>query len=299
MAPDSTGKRGNMMKNRTKLHQTLIEYLLITAGTLLVAVGVYFFKFQNNFSFGGVTGLAVVVSKLCGELISAGTVNMIISVALLILGFVVLGKDCGLKTAYGTLLLSGSISLLERVFPLTAPLTDSPFLELCFAVGLPAFGSAILFNIDASTGGTDIVAMILRKYSSIDIGRALLISDSLITISVFPVFGIKTGLYSILGLVLKSLVVDMAIENINLCKYFNIVCEKPEQICEYITQTLNRSATVCHAQGAFSHQQKYIVFTVMNRPQAVRLRKYIRQVEPGAFILISNTSQIIGRGFRS
>lgn len=286
-----------MAKQQRQL-TTLGEYMLITLGALLVAVGVYFFKFQNNFSFGGVTGLAVVISQATGGVLSSGTVNLLISMVLLVIGFVVLGKDCGIKTAYGSILLSGAISLLEWICPLDGPITDSPMLELCFAVALPAFGAAILFNIEASTGGTDIVAMILRKYTSIDIGRSLFLTDILITVAAFPVFGLTTGLYSVLGLAIKSLMVDGVIENLNLCKYFNVVCEEPEPICDFITHTLHRSATVCDARGAFSGQEKTIIFTVLNRSQAVQLRKFIKQREPSAFILISNTSEIIGRGFR-
>lgn len=283
---------------KTKLKKNIVEYLLITAGTLLVAIGVYFFKFQNHFSFGGITGVAVVISKLSGNLISSGTVNFIISMVLLVVGFFALGKDCGIKTAYGSILLSASISLLEKLCPLDAPITDSPMLELCFAVALPAFGAAILFNISASTGGTDIVAMILKKYSSINIGSALFLTDVLITLSAFLAFDLTTGLYSILGLAIKSFMIDIVIENINLCKYFNVVCSNPEPICNYITNILHRSATICDATGAFTHKECSIIFTVLNRPQAVQLRKFIKEVEPEAFILISNTSEIIGRGFR-
>ncbi len=286
-----------MAKQQRQL-TTLGEYMLITLGALLVAVGVYFFKFQNNFSFGGVTGLAVVISQATGGVLSSGTVNLLISMALLVIGFVVLGKDCGIKTAYGSILLSGAISLLEWICPWAGPIRDSPMLELCFAVALPAFGAAILFNIEASTGGTDIVAMILRKYTSIDIGRSLFLTDILITVAAFPVFGLTTGLYSVLGLAIKSLMVDGVIENLNLCKYFNVVCEEPEPICDFITHTLHRSATICDARGAFSGQEKTIIFTVLNRSQVVQLRKFIKQREPSAFILISNTSEIIGRGFR-
>ena len=102
-----------------------------------------------------------------------------------------------------------------------------------------------------------------------------------------------------LGLFSKSLVIDNVIESINLCKYFNVVCSSPEPICGYIVHKLGRSATVCEAEGAFSHDKKYIIFTVLKRYQAVQLRQYIKQVEPGAFILISNTSEIIGKGFHS
>ncbi|WP_040197078.1 YitT family protein [Candidatus Soleaferrea massiliensis] len=279
------------------MQQKVREYALITLSTFMIAAGVYFFKFQNNFSFGGVTGAAVVISKLFGGAVSSSTVNFVISMALLVVGFVFLGKKCGIKTTYSSILLSVLISVFSFLCPLDGPITDSPMLELCFAIGLPAFGSALLFNMGASSGGTDIIAMIVKKYSRFNIGRALLFVDALITLSAFLVFDLTTALYSILGLMIKSLMIDTVIESINLCKYFNIVCVNPEPICDYITQTLNRSATICDAEGAFSQEKKTIIFTVVNRPQAVQLRKFIKQEEPSAFILISNTSEIIGRGF--
>mgnify|MGYP001405707838 CR=1 FL=1 len=271
------------------------EYFQITISTLLIVIGVYFFKFPNNFTFGGITGLSVVLGRV--TIFSPSTVNLILNVFLLILGFVFLGKPFGIKTVYASLLLSGCLSVLERVYPLHHPLTDEPMLELVFAIALPAFGSALLFNINASSGGTDIVAMILKKYSNIDIGRALIFSDLLITLSACFVFDIKTALFSLLGLLTKSLVIDNVIESINLAKYFNVICSNPEIICNFIVNELHRSATVCDAQGAYSHTHKYIVYTALRRPQAVQLRQFIKRVEPDAFILITNTSEIIGKGF--
>jgi uncharacterized membrane-anchored protein YitT (DUF2179 family) len=272
------------------------EYSIITISTLIIVFGIYFFKFPNNFTFGGVTGLSVIIGHISP--ISPGTANLIINILLLIIGFLVLGKKFAVKTIYACMLLSVCISALEHYLPLKAPLTDEPLLELIFAVSLPAFGSALLFNIDASSGGTDILAMILKKYTSFDIGHALFLSDILITLSAFLVFDIKTALFSFIGLMAKSLAIDNAIESINLAKYFNVVCSEPQVICDYIVNKLHRSATVCDAQGAFSHNHKYIIFTAMRRSQAVQLRRFIKRVEPGAFILISNTSEIIGKGFR-
>jgi len=271
------------------------EYFQITISTLLIVIGVYFFKFPNNFTFGGITGLSVVLGRV--TIFSPSTVNLILNVFLLILGFVFLGKPFGIKTVYASLLLSGCLSVLEPVYPSPHPFTSEPMLELVFAIALPAFGSALLFNINASSGGTDIVAMILKKYSNIDIGRALIFSDLLITLSACFVFDIKTALFSLLGLLTKSLVIDNVIESINLAKYFNVICSNPEIICNFIVNELHRSATVCDAQGAYSHTHKYIVYTALRRPQAVQLRQFIKRVEPDAFILITNTSEIIGKGF--
>ena len=118
--------------------------------------------------------------------------------------------------------------------------------------------------------------MIIKKYSSFDIGRALLISDILITVAGCFVFDIKTGLYSFLGLAVRSFMIDNFIESFNLSKYFNVVCDDPQPICDFIVNELNRSATVVDAQGAFTGNEKYIIFTALNRPQAIKLRNYIK-----------------------
>lgn len=272
------------------------EFFLLTVGILIMVVGIYFFKFPNNFSFGGVTGIAIVVSEYLP--VSRGVITTIINVALLIIGFLLLGKGFGIKTVYTSLLMSFGLSFLEKICPMTHPLTDEVILELAFGIFLPAVGSALLFNIGASSGGTDIVAMILKKYTSINIGNALLLTDLIIVAATFFVFDVKTGLLSTLGLFVRSFMIDGVIENINLQKYFTVVCSDPEPICDFITLDLGRSATVCEGMGAFSHDKKYVIYTVMSRAQAVRLRSFIHVQDPSAFILISDTSEIIGKGFR-
>ena len=275
----------------------LKHFFLLTASTLLMAFGTYFFKFTNNFTFGGITGLAVLVAKT--GLMSAGDFNLAASMILLIAGLIILGKEFAARTAYCSILLSIALSVMERLWPLSEPLTSQPMLELCFAIALPALGSAVLFNIGSSSGGTDIIAMILKKYSSFDIGRALMISDAVITTASFFVFDIETGLYSFLGLAIRSFMIDNFIESFNLSKYFNVVCDHPEPICDFIVHTLGRSASVCLAKGAYSGKDQYLILTALNRGQAVKLRNFIKNEEPDAVILISNTSEIIGKGFHS
>ena len=172
-------------------------------------------------------------------------------------------------------------------------------LELMFAIALPSLGSAILFNVGSSSGGTDVIAMILKKYTSFDIGRALLISDFFITLAGCFVFDIETGLYSFLGLAVRSFMIDGFLESLNLSKYFNVICSEPEPICDFIEQQLHRGATIVHAKGAFTGQDKYIILTALNRVEAVKLRNFIKENAPDAFLLISNTSEIIGKGFHS
>lgn len=274
-----------------------MTYVILTIASIIMICGIYIFKFPNNFSFGGVSGIAVVLSAILP--FSAGTINLVINMFLLIMGFVFLGREFGVMTTYVSVLMSVGLSTMEKLFPMSSPLTNEPVLELIFAIFLPAMSSAIMFNIGASGGGTDIVAMILKKYTQMsNIGTPLFLIDFIIVVMACFVFDIKTGLFSLTGLLAKSLVIDGVIENINLCKYFTIVCNKPEPICDYIHNHLKRSATLYEGEGTFEHKKRYVITTVMKRGQAVELRNYIRTEEPSAFITIVNSSEIIGKGFR-
>ena len=285
-----------MYKNMGQIKRTIEEYAVLTLATLIMVFGIYVFKFPNNFSFGGVTGIAIVLNKFLPG--TPGNITLMINIVLLLLGFILLGKGFGIKTAYVSILMSVGLSLAEVWFPMEKPLTTEPVLELIYAIVLPAFSSAIFFNMNASSGGTDIVAMILRKYTKLNIGSALFFSDMLIVILSCFVFDMQTGLFSLSGLLAKSLVVDNVIESINLCKYFTIICEDPDPICDFIMNTLHRSATVYDAEGTYEHRKKKVIITIMKRSQAVELRNFIRRTQPSAFIAITNSSEIIGKGFR-
>lgn len=275
----------------------LKNFSLLTISTLIMAVGIYFFKFANNFTFGGITGIAVLVAKFLP--LSASDFSFVANILLLVIGWIILGKSFAAKTAYSTILLSVSLSFLERVYPMSHPLTNEPLLELIFAILLPALGSAILFNIGASSGGTDVIAMILKKYTSVDIGKGLMVSDLIFTLAGFLVFNVKTGLYSLLGLIMRSALIDNFIESFNRSKYFHVVTSNATCICDFIQNDLGRGATIVNATGAFTGDDKYIILTVLSPSQAVKLRNFIKEHDPKAFLLISNTSEIIGKGFHS
>ena len=192
-----------MYKNMGKVKRTLEEYAILTVATLILVVGVYVFKFPNNFSFGGVTGIAVVLSAVMPA--TPGNITFIINMALLVVGFIFLGKSFGIRTVYVSVLMSVGLSLAEVWFPMEHPLTTQPVLELMYAIVLPAFSAAIMFNIGASGGGTDIIAMILKKYTKLNIGGALFLVDLGIVIASCFVFDAQTGLCSLCGLLAKSL----------------------------------------------------------------------------------------------
>jgi uncharacterized membrane-anchored protein YitT (DUF2179 family) len=284
-------------KTRVSARKVITEYSLITLGTLLLAAGVYFFKFPNNFTTGGVSGISLLLGGII-PVVTPSTMVLILNVLLLILGFIFVGNSFGIKTVYSSLLFSGAMVLLEKFVPMTAPLTDQPFLELLYAMLLSALGSSLVFNMGASTGGTDITAMILRKYTDLDIGKALLVTDGVITAAAFFVFDIKTGMFSLMGLIIKTTAVDVFIENLTLCKYFTIVTTQSEAIAGFIMNELHHGVTIADAQGGFTHEDKKLIMVACKRSEALVLKRRVKKLDPHAFMFITNTSEIIGKGFR-
>lgn len=274
------------------------EFLILNLGTLIVAIGVYFFKYPNHFAMGGVSGLSVVLAALIPGATPAVT-SMVINVILLIAAFIIFGRSFAFKTVYATLLMSFLLVGFEELVPMKAPLTDETMLEMFFAIGFSALGSAMLFNLRASTGGTDIIAMIIQKFVHIDIGMALLASDILIAGATFFIFDVKTGLFSVTGLLLKGVIVDNLIESFNRVKYFTIITTHPDEIGGFITKTLKRGTTRIDGRGEFTGENKTVFLCVVRRYQAVILRDFVKKTDPKAFLMITSTSEIVGRGFRS
>ena len=172
-------------------------------------------------------------------------------------------------------------------------------LELVYAVLLTGIGAAMIFKCKASSGGTDIVALILKKYTDMDVGRALLFSDILIAASTFIVYrDIQIGLFAILGLFAKVFIVDDILDSINMCKSFMIITAKAKDIEDFITEKMHRGATVYNAKGVYSGEDKEIIITVVRRSEAIGLRREVKKIDPSAFIIITKTSEIMGKGFR-
>lgn len=278
--------------------QQIKSFFIITISTIIMAIGVYFFKFPNNFCFGGVTGAAVVFAKILP--ISASSFSFVVNMALLVVGFAFLGKSFALRTTYATILLSGLLVVFERAFPLKQPLSNEPMLELIFAIALPAIASALLFYEGSSSGGTDVIAMIVKKYAHVDdIGIALFVTDLIMIIISCFVFDIKTALYSFVGLTVKSFLIDAIIENIMLRKSIMITCDDKDAICHFITGELQKGATIVEATGAYTNEKRYLIFTTLTRKQAAVLRSFIHQNKLHAFISMSSTSEVFGKGFTS
>lgn len=281
-----------------KLFPQIRYWAFLNLGILLMACGVSFFKTPNNFATGGVSGISLLLYRLF-PVFAASDYMLVINVLLLIIGILVLGKNCGMKTIFCSMLFSVETWLIERFFPLSSPLTDQPLMELVYAILLTGIGSAILFFCGASSGGTDIVALILKKHSSLDVGKALLLTDFLIAGSNFFISGVQPGLFSLLGLFAKAFLVDNIIESFRLCKAFTIITNHPEEISEYIIKTLHHGVTSYQAVGEYTGQPRAVLMTVCRRADAYKLKVRVKEADPNAFIIVTNSSEIIGRGFRS
>ena len=286
---------------KTVFMRRLTYFGMLHLGIIMLAVGIYFFKAPNGFATGGVSGISILLAKLLGDIIpiTQATYLLVINIVLLILGVIILGKECGGLTIYCSMLFSAINWVLEFFLPMNAPLTDEPALELIYAVMLTGIGSAIVFRCNASSGGTDIVALILKKYTSLNTGTALLFSDFVIAASSLFIYDIKTGLFSLLGLFAKVFVVDDILDSMNMCKAFTIISTKAAEIEEFIMNDMKRGATVYNAEGAYSGEQKQIIITVCRRSEALKLRRAVRRIDPSSFIIVTKTSEIMGKGFRA
>lgn len=282
--------------------KSVFYWLFLNLGILLLAAGVYFFKAPNNFATGGVSGISIIVGKFVTPAVPwLGQTEILaaLNVLLLIIGFIFLGRGCTLKTAYCSLMYSGEMELMKLICPLDGTLTDQIFLEFVFAMLLSAGGSAIIFNCQASSGGTDIVALIIKKYTKINVGKALLISDFLVAASTFFIFDIRTGLFSVLGLFSKAFLVDNVIESIGRSKCLHIITDKPEEIEKFILGNLRRGATCFRAEGGYTGNIKTVIMTVCNRMEALKIKTEIHKTDPHAFVIITDTNEILGKGFRT
>lgn len=288
-------------EKRKKVLNTVLYWIVLNIGTLVLAAGVYFFKAPNNFATGGVSGLSIILAKFLSPLtngfLGQPEIMMAINILLLIIGFIFLGRGCTFKTAYCSLVYTFE-QWLFKFIPVELPFTNHVFLEFIYAMLLTGAGSAIIFNCKASSGGTDIVALIIKKYTKIKVGVALLITDFLIAASTFFIFGVQTGLFSILGLFAKAFLVDGVIENIGKSKYVTIITSNPQKISEFILNTMHRGFTSYKATGGYTHEEKTVMLAVMRRGEALKLKSYIHGSDPTAFVILTDTNEILGKGFR-
>lgn len=297
VSPEEAASAARLSEKRSRGYGKLGFFLMLNAGLLLTAVAIVLFKTPNHLAFGGTSGLAILLATAFPAL-PVSVFMWILNGILVALGLVFLDRKTVAWSAFASFALSAYTSVIERLVPISGSITGDLGLDVCFAVLLPAVGSALVFDIGASTGGTDIAAMILRKRTDIEIGKALFAVDVGIVCAALGVYGARVGLYCALGLVAKTFVVDTFIESIRQRKVCQIICKSPREVEEFIVRVLKRTATIQFGWGAYSGKRVTILTTVLSRREAMKLRLFVREKDPTAFITIVSSSEIIGRGFR-
>ncbi|KUG03375.1 hypothetical protein ASZ90_019163 [hydrocarbon metagenome] len=280
------------------MKQFIRGFFLLTLGAFLDAAGFYFFLAPNDIAAGGINGLALVLNTYLPQF-PLGSLVLVMSIIMLLIGFILVGAVFGFKTIYCSILIPLMIWGLELLYPLNAPLGSDTLVQLIFGVLISGIGIALLFNQNASSGGTDIAGRILYKFYHIDLGKGLFMIDFFITIAATLTFGIEKGMYALLGVILYSLVIDAVIAGFNVRKHVTIITGESELIKRFIVEDLQRGATLYAARGAYTGDEREVIITIVNRREFIHLRDYIKNQDPRAFITVQNTHDVLGEGFKS
>lgn len=265
-------------------------------GLLIMAAGLYFFLVPADLAVGGVTGLAMVLQHFFKE-INLGLLMLVFNLLLFGLAFIMIGKAFGGKTIYCSFLLSGMMACFEWAFPMKEAFIDDLIINLVFGIMIQGVGMAIVFYENASTGGTDIVAKILNSFTGIPIGKALFLSDALITLAAGLIFGVELGLYAFLGILINGLLIDQVIAGLDQKVQVLIVSDAYNAINAYINDELVRGTTMFPGVGGFSKAHKNVINVVLSKKEYMKLKTFVTVQDPKAFVTASKVHEVIGEGF--
>lgn len=282
-----------------QMRKKAISYMGIIIGALFIAVGLYFFWMPSDLAAGGISGLSIVIKALVPS-IPIGLIIFCLDIIMFVIGFLVLGKGFGVRSIICSMSVSFLMLVLEYLWPNISIISEDTLIMLLFGALFIGFGQAIVFNLEASSGGTDIIAKIINKYSHMNIGASLMIADLAVVLLATTIFGIEKGLYAALGVLITSSLIDYIIAGFTIQKYVMIVPSTVtggKEIQEYILHTLDRGATIYHAEGAYSKDQKTVLTTVMGRKEFIELKKYVERVDRKAFMTVQNLHEVVGEGF--
>ena len=279
------------------MKENLKEYILILTGVFLVALAMEYFFIPNNITAGGLTGLAIVINYYIPA-ISTGPLVFMMDLFLFVIGFIFLGKNFGVKTIVSSFSLAGMMTIIENFFNPQA-LTNDLMLATIFGTLITAIGMAIVFNANASTGGTDTIAKILNKFFHINIGKSLLAVDFIVTLLGAITFGINIGLYGLLSVIINGIAIDKFIEGFHACKEVTIISTKSNEIGKFIMDDLERGCTYLKGVGAFTGQDTCVLYAVLGRNEFIKLKQYISKVDPKAFITVGEVREVMGEGFKN
>ena len=270
--------------------KTFREYLIITLGTTIIASAVYFFMMPSHLSVGSISGLAIVLSNFIPLPVSM--IALAFNAALLVVGFIFLGRDFGAKTVYTSILLPLFLRVLEVAFPNAQSISGDALLDTICYVFVVSIGQAILFVRNASSGGLDIVAKMMNKYLRIELGKAVSLSGMLVALSSGLIYDGKTVILSVLGTYLCGIVLDNFLFGMNIKKRVCIISPKLEEIKNFILTNLHSGATIYEAIGAYNGERRQEIITIVDKNEYAQLMRFLSQTDPTAFITVYTVSEI-------
>lgn len=269
------------------------EFIVITFATLIVSAAVFFFLIPSQVSVGSISGLAMILGNIIPLHISI--ITFILNGLLLIIGFLLIGKEFGAKTVYTSLLLPLFLRIFEIWFPDFSSINGDPFLDMVCYIFVVSIGLAILFRENASSGGLDIVAKLLNKYFRMDMGKAMALPGMCVALSSILFYDKKLVVLSLLGTYLNGLVLDHFIFGLNLKKRVCIISEKEAEIRSFILNRLHSGATIYEGQGAYDGQPKTEIITIVDKNEYALLMSYLLKTDPSAFVTVYTVSEVIYR----
>lgn len=285
------------LKIKTNLKSIIQDYVFVTLGSLITALALDIFLIPNKIIAGGVSGLATIVYYMLH--LPVGLQMLGYNVVLFILGFKLLGLHFGFKSIYSAIALSLFVDFFNLVVKIPIPnLSSEALLAPIYGGALAGLGMGMVFWRGASTGGTDIIALIINKYTNISSGTGLMIIDSLITTFAIFVFGPIKAMYGILTIFVTSKVIDSVLEGVESTRSIMIISSEIEKIKEMILKDLERGATIISAVGAYTNSKRPILWAVVRRRELAVLRRHIHEIDPRAFIVIFKNSEVFGEGFK-
>lgn len=271
----------------------LINFLWLTLGTWIAASGVFFFMMPSHLAVASISGLAIVLAKLIP--LTVGTWTLILNIICLVLAYFLVSKEFAAKTVYTSILLSVIISGYERLLPNFDGIMHDSLLDLICCLFVVDFGVAVLFSRDASSGGLDVLSMILNKYFRVNLGTGAIISGAVVSISAFFVYDVRTGVLSVLGTYLSGMILDHFLFGLKMRKKVCIVSTHIEEIKKYILVDLNTGASVYQQIGAYSNEMHAEIEVIVERQEYNKLINYVTKVDPEAFITIYNVGEVISK----
>ena len=276
-----------------KITHSLQDFAMITFGTAIVAAAVFFFLVPSKLSVASISGLAIVLENYIALPVSG--ITMILNLSLLVVGFLLVGREFGSKTVYTSILLPTFIWVLERLLPNYTSIMQDPFLDMICYIFVVSIGLAILFNRNASSGGLDIVAKLLNKFLRMDLGTAMSGAGMMVALSSGLVYDAKTVVLSILGTYLNGIILDRFIFGFTIKKRVCVISEKEEEIRQYIIRNLHSGATIYQAQGAYHLEPKKEIITIVDKNEYLKLMNFLDKVDPNAFVTVYDVNKIIYR----